>query len=33
MSCGGCFETGVKGMGISCKIEREKRNKEAKKNE
>ncbi|MGO9118817.1 MAG: NADH:flavin oxidoreductase [Desulfomonilaceae bacterium] len=33
MSCGDCFETGVKGMGISCKIEREKRNKEAKKNE
>jgi 2,4-dienoyl-CoA reductase-like NADH-dependent reductase (Old Yellow Enzyme family) len=33
MSCGGCFETGVKGMGISCKIEREKGNKEAKKNE
>ncbi len=33
MSCGGCFETGVKGIGISCKIEREKSNKEAKKNE
>ncbi len=24
MSCGGCFETGMKGMGISCKMEREK---------
>ncbi len=33
MSCGGCFETGAKGMGISCKIEREKSNKEAKNNE
>jgi 2,4-dienoyl-CoA reductase-like NADH-dependent reductase (Old Yellow Enzyme family) len=33
MSCGGCFETGVKGMGISCKIEREKADKDTKKNE
>lgn len=33
MSCGGCFETGVKGIGISCKIEREKSDKEAQKKE
>jgi 2,4-dienoyl-CoA reductase-like NADH-dependent reductase (Old Yellow Enzyme family) len=24
ISCNGCFESGLKGMGISCKIEREK---------
>jgi len=32
MSCGGCFETGIKGLGISCKMEREK-DKEVKKKE
>ena len=31
ISCGGCFETGVKGIGISCKAEREKSDKEAQK--
>jgi 2,4-dienoyl-CoA reductase-like NADH-dependent reductase (Old Yellow Enzyme family) len=31
ISCGGCFEAGVKGMGVSCKIEREKSDKEARK--
>jgi 2,4-dienoyl-CoA reductase-like NADH-dependent reductase (Old Yellow Enzyme family) len=24
VSCNGCFETGLKGLGISCKVEREK---------
>jgi len=27
ISCGGCFETGFKGLGISCKVEREKKEK------
>jgi 2,4-dienoyl-CoA reductase-like NADH-dependent reductase (Old Yellow Enzyme family) len=31
ISCGGCFETGVKGIGISCKAEREKSDKETQK--
>lgn len=31
ISCGGCFETGLKGIGISCKAEREKSDKEAQK--
>jgi 2,4-dienoyl-CoA reductase-like NADH-dependent reductase (Old Yellow Enzyme family) len=33
MSCGGCFEAGIKGMGISCKIEREKSEEKARKAE
>ncbi len=32
ISCGGCFEAGIKGIGISCKMEREK-DKEVNKNE
>lgn len=28
VSCNGCFETGVQGLGISCKLEREKQAKE-----
>jgi len=28
MSCNGCFETGLQGIGISCKVERERREKE-----
>ncbi len=33
MSCGGCFEAGIKGMGISCKIDRENSDKETGKKE
>jgi 2,4-dienoyl-CoA reductase-like NADH-dependent reductase (Old Yellow Enzyme family) len=29
ISCNGCFETGLKGLGISCKVERELREKRA----
>ncbi|MBI4962963.1 MAG: NADH:flavin oxidoreductase [Desulfomonile tiedjei] len=28
ISCNGCFETGLKGLGISCKVERERREKQ-----
>jgi 2,4-dienoyl-CoA reductase-like NADH-dependent reductase (Old Yellow Enzyme family) len=28
ISCNGCFETGIQGIGISCKIERERKEKE-----
>lgn len=31
ISCSGCFETGRKGLGISCKVERELREKQEKK--
>jgi len=30
ISCGGCFETGLKGLGISCKVERRLKEKEQK---
>ena len=30
ISCNGCFETGLKGLGISCKVERKLREKETK---
>jgi 2,4-dienoyl-CoA reductase-like NADH-dependent reductase (Old Yellow Enzyme family) len=33
ISCNGCFETGLKGLGISCKVERKLKEKETKEQE
>jgi hypothetical protein len=31
ISCNGCYETGLQGLGISCKVERKLREKEERK--